>query len=127
MAQYFISLFFGVSTLLFADIFHVSYRAQVKDAHLLHDSLYASKTMTEVVKSPYKTKTIFLTQKCEVVNFFNCYEDEILAFIYADYAQIKSIDRTQKLQVESFLELDIPPLYLKVDFNDTFATISLLK
>ena len=126
MAQYLVALLFGIIP-LFGDIFLVSYRAQVKDATLLHESLYASKAMTATHKIAQVSQTIFLTKSCKQEDFFRCYEEEILDFLYTQQALIQTHDTTQSLCTRSFLELNIPPLYLKVDFNDTFAKIALLK
>ncbi len=87
----------------------------------------ASKAMTKVDKTPQEPITIYLDKKCTKRSFFRCYETEILAFLYKSQVLIRSFDKTLQLQAQTFSELQIPPQYVQVEFNDTFAKISLLK
>ena len=126
MVQYFITLFCSVN-LLFADVYIVSIKVQVKDAQLLNSSLMASKAMRAVSKTPYKHKTILLSKTCKQKDFFECYEDEIIDYLVQEKVIIKAYSQNLSYQNQNFTELIVPPTYLQVDFKDTLAKIALLK
>ena len=136
MARNFISRFrrvvyfvlsLGSVTLFASDVYILSYKTQVKNSQILHQSLYASLAMTAISKKPYNSTTILLDKQCRKADFFSCYESRILDYLLKTDVYIKSIDKNQKLVATTFSELQIRPQYVQVEFNDTFVKISLLK
>ena len=127
MAQNAFALLLGIN-FLFADVFIVSYQAQVKDSQILHQSLLASKAMTTPPKNIIKTQTLLLDKKCKKAQFFICYEEKILDFMFKEGVYIQARDQTRNLvNQSSFIQLNLPPQYLQVEFNDTFVKMALLK
>lgn len=136
MARNFISRFrrvvylllsFGSVILFASDVYILSYKSQVKNSQIVHQSLYASLAMTEISKKPFNTTTILLDKRCHKIDFFSCYESRILDYLLKTDVYVKSIDKSQKLVATTFSELQIRPQYVQVEFNDTFVKISLLK
>lgn len=126
MVPFFIAIVCSIN-LLFADVFIVSVKVQVKDAQLLNSSLMASLAMSETTKTSYKTTQIILSKSCKSKDFFQCYESEIINFLVEDKAIIKAYATNRSLQNKNFSELIVPPTYMKVEFKDTLAKIALLK
>ena len=83
--------------------------------------------MTTVSKKPKNYHTIVLDKKCKQKNFFICYETEVLEYLLKTDVHIQSIAKSEKLIAQTFSELQIPPQYVQVEFNDTFVKIALLK
>ena len=127
MAPYAFTLLLGIN-LLCADVFIVSYEAQVKDSQILHQSLLASKAMTKAPQNIIKTQTLLLDKECSKAKFFSCYEDKVLDFMFKEGVMIRSHDQTVNLvNQSSFIQLNLPPQYLQVEFNDTFVKMALLR
>ena len=127
MAQNAFALLLGIN-FLFADVFIVSYQAQVKDSQILHQSLLASKAMTKTSQKVLKSQTLLLDKTCSKAQFFSCYEDKVLDFMFKEGVLIRSHDQTINLvNQSSFIQLSLPPQYLQVEFNDTFVKMALLK
>jgi len=135
MARNFISRFRGVilfvlstwsATLFASDIYILSFKTQVKNTQVIHQSLFASQAMTTTDKKPVNSTTIFLDKNCKKNDFFSCYESEVLDYLLKSDVYIKSSDVSEKLVARTFSELQIRPQYVQVEFNDTFVKISLL-
>ena len=84
--------------------------------------------MTTPAGKIFKSHTIILDKTCKQSQFFHCYEEEILDFMFKEGVFIQAHDETQNLvNKSSFIQLNLPAQYLQVEFNDTFVKIALLK
>lgn len=126
MARYFSALFCGISFLL-SQTYILSYKAQVKDSELIHQSLYASKSMTPHSLHKQWTKSINLLKACQQQDFFSCYQEELIDMLYQHEVSVQSISKKDSFNIHSFSEVNVAPTYFEVNFYDSFVKISLLK
>ena len=125
MARYLSALFCGI-TLLYAQTYIFSYKAQVKNATLIHESLYVSAVMTQGHHKKVWEETLLLDKTCSK-DFFNCYKEELVDMLFRQNVKVQSIETKSRYDIKSFSELLIAPLYFEVNFYDTFVKIALLK
>lgn len=119
------ALIFSVS-FLFAQQYIVSYQAKVRDAYLINESFYVSAAMVETKKEPQASLTLNANTK-NVQKLFSKNRDELLDFLFKSGVHLKSEGLSENAMHTSLTTLYLPSTYLKVEFNNQFANITLLK
>ncbi|NPA66459.1 MAG: hypothetical protein GXO11_06215 [Epsilonproteobacteria bacterium] len=120
-----------MSGILFAKEYLITYRYTVKDAVIYNEKLSISRAMTpckgELVSSsliiayPQNNEKSSLDQI--ILNSF----DEFFSYISKVMISVDHRERTSMMQNSSFTKVLFPTTCFKVDFNDSFVTITAIK
>lgn len=104
----------------------LSYRAQIKNAVVISESYYYSKTMQDVSAHPSHQLTLNMDDETDIENMLKKNKDSIIDFLMKDGLHTRSHEKVNNAKSTSLISISIPPTYITVDFNDDYAIITRL-
>lgn len=113
---------------LHADEYLISYRYVVKNAIIYNDSLEISRAMQKCSGTPSKKHiSIFVPKKTSFQSFISHNNEKFIDFIHKLGLDVEYRSSNSNYQNRSTTILTLKTQCFKVDFNESFATITPLK
>ena len=109
-----------------SETYILSYRAQIKNAVVISESYYYSKTMQDVKSHPSRKLTLDIDENSSIDMMLENNKDRIVDFLMKEGLHTRSHEKVHNSKSTSLISISVPPTYITVDFNDDYAIITRL-
>ncbi len=121
-----LALILSFASLFASETYIVSYRAQIKNAVVIHESFTLSPAMHAIKASAEQSLTLDLHKEDKPADLFKANQDEIIRFLGRQGLHTRSHERVIDNKSDALVCLSLPPTYVTVEFKNDYAIITRL-
>ncbi len=114
------------SFMMATETFILSYRAQIKNAVVISESLYISESMKEIIARPDKHLQLETLPNEHIRQTLYRHKEKLIDFLMKDGLHTRSHETLYDYRSDSLICITIPPTYVTVDFKNDYAIITRL-
>lgn len=122
-----LALILSFATLFASETYIVSYRAQIKNAVVIHESFHLSPAMQSIKAIPAQSMQVDTHNENDLNTIFKANQDKILHFLAHEGIHTRSHETLLQNKSDSLISFTLPPTYVTVEFKNDYAIITRLK